>query len=91
MCTYLGSIDVAIKKAKTARFFNTATGNLSKITQPGGAIFNIELTNGGLVTFPGGVPLKNKKGEIIGAIGVSGGTINDDHEVAMAAVKVLSE
>ncbi|GAB5559803.1 MAG: heme-binding protein [Synoicihabitans sp.] len=87
--SYLGSIDVAIKKAKTARFFDTATGNLGKITQPGDAIFNIELTNGGLVTFPGGLPLKNDEGKIIGAIGVSGGSIDDDHEVALAAAAAL--
>lgn len=87
--SYLGSIDVSIKKAKTARFFDAPTGELGKITQPGGAIFNIELTNGGLVTFPGGVPLKDKDGNVIGAIGISGGTIDDDHEVAMAAAKAL--
>lgn len=82
--SYLGSIDVAIKKAKTSRYFNIATGDLGKLTQPGGIIYNIELTNGGLVSFPGGVPIKNKEGKIIGAIGVSGGTIEQDHEIALA-------
>lgn len=80
--SYLGSIDVAIKKAKTARYFDMATGDLGKLTQPGGIIYNIELSNNGLVSFPGGVPIKNKEGKIIGAIGVSGGTIDQDHEIA---------
>lgn len=87
--SYLGSIDVAIKKARTARFFNIATGDLGKLTQPGGAIYNIEHSNGGLVTFPGGVPIKNGKGEIIGAIGVSGGSIDDDHEAATAGAEAV--
>lgn len=87
--SYLGSIDVSIKKAKTARYFDIATGDLGKLTQPGGVIYNIELSNNGLITFPGGVPLKDKDGNIIGAIGVSGGTIDDDHEVAMAAADAL--
>lgn len=87
--SYLGSIDVAIKKAKTARYFNIATGDLGKLTQPGGIIYNIELSNGGLVTFPGGVPIKNKDGKIIGAIGVSGGTIEQDHEIASAGAKII--
>lgn len=87
--SYLGSIDVSIKKAKTARYFDIATGDLGKLTQPGGMIYNIELTNGGLVSFPGGLPLKDKDGNIIGAIGISGGTIENDHEVAEAAAAAL--
>ncbi|CAN0602385.1 unnamed protein product, partial [Ectocarpus sp. 12 AP-2014] len=59
--SFLGSIDVAIKKAKTARYFDIDTGELGKLTQPGGIIYNIEHSNGGLMTFPGGVPIKNKK------------------------------
>lgn len=87
--SYLGSIDVAVKKAETARYFNMPTGDLGKLTQPGGAIYNIEHSNGGLITFPGGVPIKNGKGEIIGAIGVSGGTIDDDHEAATAGAEAV--
>lgn len=87
--SYLGSIDIAIKKAKTARYFDIATGDLGKLTQPRGDIYNIELSNGGLVTFPGGLPLKDKNGTIIGAIGVSGGTIEQDHETAVYAAAVL--
>ncbi|TXG36775.1 GlcG/HbpS family heme-binding protein [Seonamhaeicola maritimus] len=87
--SYLGSIDVAIKKAKTARYFNIDTGKLGELTQPGGIIYNIELTNQGLVSFPGGIPIKNKDGKIIGAIGVSGGTIEQDRAIAIAGAKSI--
>ncbi|ARV13914.1 GlcG/HbpS family heme-binding protein [Polaribacter sp. SA4-12] len=87
--SFLGSIDVAIKKAKTARYFNIDTGKLGELTQPGGIIYNIELSNGGLVTFPGGIPIKNKDGKIIGAIGVSGGTIEQDREIATFGAKSI--
>lgn len=89
--SFLGSIDVAIKKAKTARYFDIDTGDLGKLTQPGGIIYNIELSNDGLITFPGGVPLKNEGGKIIGAIGVSGGTIEQDHEIATVGANSILE
>lgn len=90
--SFLGSIDVAIKKAKTSRYFNIATGDLGKLTQPGGINYNIELSNNGLVSFPGGVPIKNNEGKIIGAIGVSGGTIEEDHKIATYGAKsILTE
>ena len=85
--SYLGSIDVAIKKAETARYFNIDTGKLGELTQPGGIIYNIEHSNGGLITFPGGIPIKDKNGKIIGAIGVSGGTIEQDREIATIGAK----
>lgn len=88
--SYLGSIDIAIKKAKTARYFNASTGAIGKIAQPGGDIYNIEHSNNGLITFPGGVPIKNKQGVIIGAIGISGGNIEQDHRIASkAAASIL--
>jgi len=87
---WLGSIDISIRKAKTARFFNMPTGEVGKLSQPGGSLFNIEHSNGGLITFPGGIPLKNRRGEIIGAIGVSGSTVEDDHTVAEAGVAAIS-
>ena len=86
---WLGSIDIALKKAKTARFFNMNTGEIGKLSQPGGSLFNIEHSNGGLITFPGGVLLKDGKGEIIGAIGVSGSTVEDDHAVASAGASAI--
>lgn len=87
---WLGSIDIAQKKARTARYFDMPTGAIGGLSQPGQPLFNIEHSNGGLITFPGGVPLKNKKGEIIGAIGVSGSTVEDDHAVAEAGAGALS-
>ena len=81
---WLGSIDIAIKKAKTARFFDMNTGEIGQLSQPGGALYNIEHSNDGLITFPGGVPIKNNQGAIIGAIGVSGSTVENDHLVAEA-------
>lgn len=88
---YLGSIDIAIKKAKTARFFNMPTGKLGELAQPGKPLYNIEFSNGGLITFPGGLPLVDKNGTIIGAIGVSGSSVEDDHEVATAGAEVLKK
>lgn len=86
---WLGSIDISIRKARTARFFNMNTGEIGKLSQPGGPLYNIEHSNGGLITFPGGIPVKNKKGEVIGAIGVSGDTVENDHQVAEAGMKVV--
>jgi uncharacterized protein GlcG (DUF336 family) len=88
---FLGSIDISIKKAKTARFFNMPTGELGELAQPGKPLYNIEFSNGGLITFPGGLPLKNENGTIIGAIGVSGSTVEDDHEVALAGAAALKK
>jgi uncharacterized protein GlcG (DUF336 family) len=86
---WLGSIDIAIKKAKTARFFDMATGEIGKLSQPGGPLYQIEVSNSGLITFPGGVPLKNAAGEIIGAIGVSGSSVENDHTVAAAGAEAV--
>jgi uncharacterized protein GlcG (DUF336 family) len=86
---WLGSIDISIKKAKTARFFDMNSGEIGKLSQPGGPLYNIEHSNGGLITFPGGVVLKDSAGKIIGAIGVSGGSVDQDHEVASAGAEVL--
>ncbi|WP_299135475.1 heme-binding protein [uncultured Tenacibaculum sp.] len=85
----LGAIDIAIKKAKTARLFNKETGVLGELSQPNGPLFNIEHSNGGLITFPGGIPIKNADGDIIGAIGVSGSSIENDFLVAEYAVTLL--
>ncbi|MCF0043058.1 GlcG/HbpS family heme-binding protein [Dyadobacter fanqingshengii] len=86
---WLGSADIAQKKAKTAVWFTMDTAALSPLVQPGEPLFNIEHSNGGLITFPGGVIIKNSGGEIIGAIGVSGSTVDDDHEVAAAGAASL--
>jgi uncharacterized protein GlcG (DUF336 family) len=86
---WLGSVDISIRKAKTARFFDMPTGDIGALSQPGGSLYNIEHSNGGLITFPGGLPIKNKDGEIIGAIGVSGSTVENDHIVATAGASSL--
>ncbi|WP_299438390.1 heme-binding protein [uncultured Aquimarina sp.] len=86
---WLGSLDISLKKAKTARFFDMNTGIIGELSQPGGSLYNIEHSNGGLITFPGGVPIKNENDEIIGAIGVSGSTVENDHAVAEAGATAL--
>lgn len=86
---WLGSLDIAIKKAKTVKLFNINTGDIGALSQPGASLYNIELSNGGLITFPGGVPVKNAAGEIIGAIGVSGSSVENDHAVAEAGSLAL--
>ena len=81
---WLGSIDISIRKARTAKLFDFNTGEIGKLSQPGAPLYGIEHTNGGLVTFAGGVPIHNKSGEVIGAIGVSGSTVEHDQMVAEA-------
>lgn len=82
---WLGSIDIAINKAYTARAFDMSTQKLKTLSQPDGLIFGINTTNNGrIVIFDGGIPLTHK-GEIVGAIGVSGGLADsEDHPVAQA-------
>lgn len=86
---WLGSIDIAQKKARTARFFDMNTGEIGKLSQPGGPLYGIEHSNDGLITFPGGVPIKSADGTIIGAIGVSGSTVENDHIVAQAGADAI--
>lgn len=86
---WLGSADIALKKAKTARFFDMPSGEIGKLSQPGESLYNIEHSNGGLISFAGGVLLKNNKGEIIGAVGVSGSSVENDHSVATAGANAL--
>lgn len=86
---WLGSIDIAIKKATTARFFDLPSEELGKLSQPGGPLYQIEVSNGGLITFPGGLPLTTPDGTVIGGIGVSGSTVEDDRTVADAGAAAL--
>lgn len=89
MGPWRGSIDISIKKARTARFFDMPTGEIGKLSQPGEPLYAIEVSNGGLISFPGGIPLKDSSGAIIGAVGVSGSTVDNDHTVAEAAAAAL--
>jgi uncharacterized protein GlcG (DUF336 family) len=86
---WVGSIDIAIKKAKTAVFFGMPTGEIGKLSQPGKPLYAIEHSNEGLITFPGGLPIVDEDGVLVGAIGVSGSTVENDHAVAQAGVKVV--
>jgi uncharacterized protein GlcG (DUF336 family) len=85
---WLGSIDIAIRKARTARFFDTETAKLGKMSQPGQPLYGIEFSNDGLITFGGGLPLEDSSGTIIGAIGASGSTVDNDVKVAEAGVEI---
>ncbi len=88
---WLGSVDISIRKARTARFFDMDTGEVGKLSQPGGSLYNIEHSNGGLITFPGGVPIRNPQGEVLGAIGVSGSIVENDHQVALAGAAAIGQ
>jgi len=82
---WLGSVNIAINKAWTARAFDMSTDKLSKMAQSGKPLFGIDSTNHEkVVIFGGGVPIK--EGEtVIGGLGASGGTVDQDLEVAEAA------
>ena len=86
---FLGSVDIAIKKAKTARDFNMSSKDLGDLAQPGKSLYGIEVTNGGLVLFGGGELIRDKSGTIIGAIGVSGSSVEDDMAVSQAGAAGL--
>lgn len=85
---WVGSIDIAIKKAKTACYFAMPSGEIGKLSVPGSPLYGIEHSNDGLITFPGGLPIVDEEGMLIGAIGVSGDTVENDHLVAQAGVNV---
>jgi uncharacterized protein GlcG (DUF336 family) len=86
---WLGSIDIAQKKARTARYFDMPTGEVGKLSQPGKPLYMIEVSNQGLITFPGGVPIRTQGDVIIGAIGVSGSTVENDDAVARAGASAV--
>lgn len=87
---YLGSIDVSMKKAKASILFQMPSGKLGTLSQPGGDLFGIEESNDGLISFAGGVPIVNKDGVTIGAIGVSGSSLANDLEVAEAGAEAYT-
>ncbi|ABW31839.1 GlcG/HbpS family heme-binding protein [Acaryochloris marina] len=81
---WIGSIDISIKKAYTSRAFDISTKDLAEHSQSGGQFFGIHASNGGqIMIFAGGIPLM-QDGEVVGAIGVSGGSGEQDHAVAEA-------
>jgi uncharacterized protein GlcG (DUF336 family) len=81
----LGSIDIALGKAKTAALFGMNTEAVGEFCKPGGTSPGLEQTNGGLVVFAGGIPLHDRDGRVVGAVGVSGGSVAHDFAVAEAA------
>jgi len=86
---WLGSIDISINKAYTARAFDIATKDLASHSQSGGQFFGIHASNHGkIMIFAGGIPLK-RDGKVAGAIGVSGGSGDQDHAVAEAGAAVF--
>ncbi len=81
---WIGSIDISIKKAYTSRAFNLATKDLAEQSQSGGQFFGIHASNNGkIMIFAGGIPLYSE-GQVVGGIGVSGGSGEQDHAVAEA-------
>lgn len=80
-----GAIDVSIKKARTAALFRTDSLELGASAQPGGAIYTLEATNGGLISFGGGVVLRDEQDRVVGAVGVAGATVEADQAIALHA------
>jgi uncharacterized protein GlcG (DUF336 family) len=88
---WLGSIDISIKKAFTARAFDMSTDDLSKASQSGQSLFGINTTNHEkIIIFGGGIPVK-LDGVVVGAVGASGGSVVNDIKVAEAAVAAFEE
>src|SRR6188508_3028 len=86
---WLGSIDISIKKAYTSRAFDIATKDLAGHSQSGNQFFGIHASNDGrIMIFAGGIPLK-RDGKVVGAVGVSGGSGEQDHAVAEAGAAVF--
>jgi uncharacterized protein GlcG (DUF336 family) len=86
----LGSIDIAMKKARTAALFEASSEAVWEYCKPGAPAPGLELTNGGLAPFAGGIPLKGADGRLIGAVGVSGGAVAQDLEIAQAAAAAFA-
>jgi uncharacterized protein GlcG (DUF336 family) len=86
---WIGSIDISINKAFTSRAFDISTKDLGEHSQSGGQFFGIHVSNHGrIMIFAGGIPLK-RGGRIIGAVGVSGGSREQDHAVAEAGAEAF--
>lgn len=86
----LGAIDVALGKARTAVLFACRSEAVWDYCKPGAPAPGLELTNGGLVPFGGGLPLAGPDGRMIGAVGISGGAVPQDVEIAEAAAAAFN-
>ncbi len=80
----LASIDIALRKATTAVLFQANSEDVWEYCKPGAPAPGLELSNGGLAPFGGGIPLRGPDGQVIGALGVSGGSVAQDTDIAKA-------
>ncbi len=87
---FLGSADIAMNKARTAALFGFNTEALYDFVKPGGTSPGFDRSNGGLTVFAGGIPIKDPAGRLVGAVGVSGGAVEQDLLVAKAAVAAIN-
>jgi uncharacterized protein GlcG (DUF336 family) len=88
----LASIEISQNKAYTARSMNSDTGALQEYTQPGAPFYGLETSHGRpLITFGGGLPITASDGEVVGAVGVAGGSADQDAAVAHAAVDAIAQ
>lgn len=85
----LGSLDIALGKAKTSALFGMTSEAVGEFCKPGGPSPGLELTNGTLVVFAGGVPIRDRNRTLIGAVGISGGAVEQDRQVAQAAADAV--
>lgn len=88
---WLGAIDVAVGKARTSVLFEASTEQIGEVCKPDAQAHGLELTNGGLVTFAGGLPLHDAHGTLCGAVGVSGGQVSEDKAIATEAQRAWRE
>jgi uncharacterized protein GlcG (DUF336 family) len=86
----LGSLDIAMNKARTAALFGFNTEALYDFSKPGGTSPGFDQSNGGLTVFAGGIPVRDHDGHLLGAVGISGGAVAQDFEVARAAAAAAS-
>lgn len=88
---FITSVEIAENKAFTSAALKTGTHEIVEDIQPGASLYGLQLTNDcKIVTFGGGFPI-NHKGQVVGAVGVSGGTVDEDMAIAMEAVKVFEK
>ena len=90
--SYIASYDIALNKAYTSVALKMPTWKLSELAKPGSSLYGIQHTNGGkIVIFGGGEPLCNRKGDIIGALGVSGGSESEDTALAAYGKEIFEK
>ncbi|MDA3646314.1 heme-binding protein [Saccharopolyspora indica] len=85
-----GPAEVSLRKARTAALFGTDSAELGQEARPGGAIYTLEHTNGGLISFGGGVVVRDADGNTIGAVGVAGATVAADEELAQTGARTAA-